>query len=87
MIVQLFLDLLSTWLGGILLVLPPLPAEWSDALSAIGDGGDYVMSWIAKLGPIVPFDTFATIIDWWVKAVAFWAAILVVRGVLWLLGR
>lgn len=87
MIIMGIIDYISTWLAGLIGLIPPLPAEWANQIDTMTDGGYYIGSLVAKFGPFVPFDTISSLISVWVGLLAFWAAMLGVRLVLWILGR
>lgn len=87
MIVQNFLDWLSQLVGGFLQLIPPLPPEVEDALDTLAEGGAFVSSKMGNFGVLVPFDAFATAVQWWLACVALWGVVLLVRLVLWVVNR
>jgi len=83
-ITQLLLDFVATVLAGIVGLLPPMPSELDAGLLAVNEGIDYVMTQIAPLGYIVPFDAIAAVVAIALVSLTLWGAVLLVRVVLWL---
>lgn len=87
MITQGIMDMFASFLSQLLVLIPPLPAEWTDAVTTVTGGGAYFGSKVAKLGVIIPWQTFWTVLQWWIAAVQFWVVMLGLRAILWLVGR
>ena len=87
MITQGLLDFFSLWCAGMLALIPPLPGEWGSAIAGVADAGAYFGSLLANLGPVVPWNTIGNVIQWWIASLTFWAAMLGLRLVLWIIGR
>lgn len=87
MIVQGLLDFVSQWIAGLLSLIPPLPKGWNDAVAWITDGSGFLGGMLQKLGVVVPWSVLATIVAVWVGLLVFWAAMLAVRLVLFIVGR
>lgn len=87
MIVQGILDFVSSWLAGLLGLLPPLPSVFTQALGWVQNLGATIGQGAAKFSPIVPWDTFTQILGYWLIIMLFWLAFLAVRFTLWIFGR
>jgi len=86
-IIQNLLDFLSTVFAGLISLIPPLPPEAAQAVGMIEDGTSYVLAAVEPMGVIFPFDAFAIVVAGYVGCFYFWASMLVVRVVLWAVGR
>lgn len=87
MIVQGFLNFLSSTLGTLLASIPPLPAELFTAMTFLSDGGHFVSDHISNFSPIIPFTAIGVVMAWWAAGLAFFAGILLVRLVLLVVNR
>lgn len=87
MVIQILLDFLAEMFESFILLIPPAPPEFAQALNVIGTGMDNLAFILGKLGPIMPWDTFGVVLQWWIGSLVFFAAMLVVRVVLWAVGR
>lgn len=88
MLIQLLLDYMSQVLADPLIVsIPPFPAEISTALTGVQDGMAYLADQVFVLGILVPFEAFAIVIGVWQAVLVIWAAILLLRVVLRIVGR
>lgn len=87
MIIQGLLDFLSIALSELLLLLPPIPSQWTTTLAWLQTGGTWLGTTLAKFSPVVPWLVIQSIVTVWIGLLTFWAAMLVMRLVLWVLGR
>lgn len=87
MIVQGLLDFLAGLGAGIVGLIPPLPDEAAVAVNAIDDGMGSIIGYVSVFGIVVPFDALAIVATAYVGVLAFWAAALIVRGIVWVIGR
>jgi hypothetical protein len=81
------MDFLSAWAAGIVGLLPALPATFNNALSSITAAGTSIGGMLAKTGVLIPWNEFTIVVQWWLGALAFWALLLPIRLVLWLVGK
>jgi hypothetical protein len=87
MITQGILDFFSLWLAGLVGLMPPMPAVWAQMLGDLTAGGGWLSGIISTTGPIVPWDAFAGAVAVWLGLMAFWAVMLGIRFVLWIVAR
>lgn len=87
MIIQGILDFISQWIAGLIRLMPPWPSEMTTALGYMEDFGALMASYLEPFGVIMPWATFGIIINVWLGAMTFWAAMLGLRLVLWIIGR
>lgn len=87
MIIQILLDFLAEMFSAFIALIPAAPVQMTSALNAIGTGADQLAVILSKLGPIMPWDSFTTVLQWWVGSLIFFAAMLILRVVLWAVGR
>lgn len=87
MLTQSLLDWFAAIIAGLVGLFPPLPPAWLDFIGQISQGGVQVGRWIAKLGPVVPFEKISYIMQAWIVALQLWAAVTLVRLFVWLAGR
>jgi len=87
MIVQRILDFFATIVSGWLNLIPDLPPLVSDLLAEIQAGAAYVGQLVTNFGIVMPWDSFAVVVGWWIAGLAFWFVVSVVRVVLWAVGR
>lgn len=87
MITQLFLDFLAIILGGVIVGLPPLPAEFSGAIGTAAAQAAALAPTLATLGPVVPFSAIAGALALFPVAVGYWLTVSAIRIVLWLFDR
>lgn len=87
MIVQGIINWLSEIVAMFLVLIPPLPAEWGEAVDKIAQGGAYLGSRVSMLSPIVPFDALSGVVSAFSGVVFFWGLMLGVRVILWAVGR
>ena len=87
MIYQILLDFVAELMAAFIILIPPAPPEMSQALNAIGAGMESIAQIVSKLGPIMPWDTFGVVVQWWLGSLIFFAACLVIRVVLFAIGR
>lgn len=87
MIVQGILDFFSQWIAGLVSLVPPMPSEMSALLSDLASGGADIASGIALFGPVIPFDVIGGVLVSWGVLVGFWAVLLGVRFVLWIVAH
>lgn len=87
MIVQALINWLSDVIAAFLVLIPPLPAEWGQALSKIGAGGAYLGGKVSMFSPVIPFDALSGVVTAFAGVVAFWALMMLVKLTLWAVGR
>ena len=87
MMIQGLMDFFSLWLAGLVSLIPPVPAEWSESVGMLSDGGVYLGGKLALLSPVIPWSVFGACLAIWFGLVQFWAAMLGIRFVLWIVGR
>lgn len=87
MIVQWLLDFLRdvivAWIRGI----PQPPAVIWDWRNWFVTSGAQLNELVSKFGIVIPWETFGTLVAMWLGVLAFWLLMLVIRIVLWALGR
>lgn len=87
MLTQNFLDFLSQAVANVLGLIPPMPPELDQAVTDLEGAASTIGSQAASFGILVPWDVLSGGLQVVVAVLGFWAALLVVRGVLWLVGR
>lgn len=87
MLIQIVLDMLAELIAFIVQSIPPMPPEISQMLAEVAGGAGFLGERISILGVVVPWGTATTILAVWVSLLGFWAIVLGVRFVLWVLGR
>lgn len=88
MITQWLMDWFSTgMLASLLQLLPPLPQEVADLLADGSGLGAQLGTMLAKTGIVIPWATAGAIMGVWLALVGFWAIVLGVRALLWILNR
>lgn len=87
MIVQRFLDALSIVIGSVFGLVPDLPPVLTEALAEVQSAGQYLGGLVTQFGILMPWESFAQVVAWWIAGLAFWGAITLVRVVLWAIGR
>lgn len=83
----MFLNFIRDLFAAIVYTIPPLPSEVVTWLVSLGTNGTSIMSYVAKLDPIVPFGAINVAITAWVVVLNVWLAVQLVRLVLWVLNR
>jgi len=86
-IVQGILDFISSVLSGLIDLIPPLPGSTADSLAAISGSGSTLGAILTKLGILIPWGTVSACLTVWVGLITYWGASLLVRVILWLVGR
>lgn len=87
MIIQGILDFISQWLAGLVRLIPAMPSQMTDALGMATNAGAAMATGLAKFGILIPWDVVGACMTIWWGAMTFWAAMLIVRLVLWIVGR
>ena len=87
MITQWSIDTLGNLVAQLLLLVPPLPPVLQTALTMLQNGGAYLAGEVAKFGIIAPWEAITVYLALWIAALGFWGTSLLIRVVLWALGR
>lgn len=87
MIPQSIFDLMSQFTAGMLINVPPLPVEWTNAIASVSSGMAFFAGKIALLEPIVPFTVMSSLVNIWIGVLSFWGIIMVTKVVLWAFGK
>jgi len=86
-ITQGLLEWLAGLLGTLVLLVPPLPDVFADALETLAGAGSYIGQTLSLFSPVLPLDAFAFVILTFIALMAWWALLMAIRFTLWALGR
>jgi hypothetical protein len=86
-IIQGLINIVCIWIAGVVSIIPPMPAEWTNALDGIANGASHLGDVVGNLSPVIPWFTISACISAWLGILLFWFALIVVRAVLWAFGR
>lgn len=87
MIIQTLLDWYTSIIVGFVQLVPPLPADLSNALRLTSNAGTSLAPKVAAFGVVVPFEVINGCIQAWVGLVAWWFSMVLLRVVVWVAGR
>jgi hypothetical protein len=87
MISQALLDLWTHLLVFVVNLVPAIPPEVTDMLDQFADSLATLGTYLAKLGPLLPFEAIAAYFVAFGIALGWWAVMQIVRVVAWLFGR
>lgn len=87
MIIQGLIDIVCTWVAGLISLMPPLPSVFSQGIGYINGGISWIANHVGGLGAVVPFDVLYSLALVWAGCWLFWLAMLALRLILWVLGR
>ncbi len=85
MITQSLLNWLADFIARAITLIPPLPDVWANSLAYIETAGAYLGPLVSNTGVLIPWSTFGAALAIWAAVVAFWALMLALRVVLWVL--
>jgi len=86
-ITQGLLEWLAGLLGTLVLLIPPLPDVFADALESLSGAGAYIGQTLSLFSPVLPLSAFSYVISTFIALMAWWALLMAVRFTLWALGR
>jgi hypothetical protein len=87
LISQIILNFLASAMAGLIAIVPDMPPEWDPAIAGVTDFGNTLAATISNYGIVVPFAAIWLVISAYLGVLGFWAAVQVVRLVLWLANR
>lgn len=82
-IIDFLRDVIVNWIRGV----PHPPQALWDLRGWLVTTGYELNQLVSNFGVVIPFNGFSAMIATWLTLVAFWGTMLVVRVVLWALGR
>lgn len=87
MITQTIIDFFVLIVAWLVSLIPDLPPEVQEAIGQLYEASDDLGTDAAKLGVIVPWTTIGAMVPLWLGVMGFWGAALVVRLIIWAVGR